>query len=527
MDLSVLIPARNEEFLERTIQDILTNSEAQTEIIVVLDGYLPSPALTIKDPRLTLVYNPESKGQRAATNQAAKLAKGKYLMKSDAHVAFDKGFDRKMLEAFARTGDNVTMIPVMRNLHVFNWICPDGHKSYQGKSNVCQTCNKICTKKDICWIPKPSPARFTFTFDKQPHFQYWGELAKRPENIKGTLINDGTYDTNLRETFSIQGSCFMLTKQKYFELDISSETDFYSWGVQGIEVGCKTWLSGGRVISNLNTWYAHMFRTNNFGGFPYSNPPSLVEKNREKVKELFVKDKWPKAIHSFQWLLDKFRPPEWMETKGIIYYTDSQLDERIAKVVRHQLAQISQENRLPIVSSSLNKMLLNFGDNVALQGLERGYYAMFKQILSALERSTTDIVFFCEADVLYHPSHFDFTPDSKDVFYFNNNVWKVDYQTKKALKVDKCEQLSGMCVYRETALTFVREKIKQLDNNGFDGHYEPRGTRGGWLSEEPNVDIRHDNNLTPSRWSKEQFKNQDNTKGWTEEKCPAWASTLF
>lgn len=516
-DLTILIPARQEEFLEQTIQDILTNSEAQTEIIVVLDGYLPNPALTVNDPRLTLIYNPEAKGQRAATNQAAKLAKGKYVMKADAHVAFDKGFDRKMLEAFKRLDDNVTMIPVMRNLHAFDWVCPEGHKSYQGKSNICTTCQKECTKKDVCWIPKPSPSRFTFTFDKTMHFQYWGTLAKRPENIMGALTNDGTNDPTLRETMSIQGSCFMLTKQRYFDLDISSETDFHSWGQQGVEVACKTWLgpNGGRVIANLNTWYAHMFRTNNFGGFPYSNPQSLVDENRERSRELFQRNKWPKAIHSFQWLLDKFSPPEWMETKGIIYYTDDKLEWKIAMTVQNQL--VGASNDLPIVANSLK----DFPE------LKRGHYAMFRQILSALELSTTDIVFFCEADVLYHPSHFDFTPERKDVFYFNNNVWKVDYHTKKALKVDKCEQLSGMCVYRETALAFVREKIKQIESNGFDGHYEPRGVRGGWLSAEPNVDIRHDNNLTPSRWSKEQFRNKDNILGWTEGNCPAWATTLF
>src|SRR3989304_6240457 len=98
-DLSILIPSRNEEFLGRTIQDILENMEGNTEIIAILDGYLPNPPLR-PDPRVTVIYNPVSVGQRAAANQAAKLAKGKYLMKVDAHCAFDKGFDVKMLQAY-------------------------------------------------------------------------------------------------------------------------------------------------------------------------------------------------------------------------------------------------------------------------------------------------------------------------------------------------------------------------------------------------------------------------------------------
>jgi len=35
-DLSILIPARNEMFLARTIEDILKNSEGKTEVIFVL-----------------------------------------------------------------------------------------------------------------------------------------------------------------------------------------------------------------------------------------------------------------------------------------------------------------------------------------------------------------------------------------------------------------------------------------------------------------------------------------------------------
>lgn len=518
IELSILIPARNEEFLNRTIQDALENIEAQTEIIVVLDGYLPNPALTVNDDRITLIYNPVAHGQRGATNQAAKLAKGKYVMKSDAHLAYDKGFDRKMIEAYKSLpdGDNVTMIPVMKNLHVFDWVCPEGHRFYQGKNDVCETCGKKMIK-DIVWQVKPSPSRFTFMFDKTLHFQYWGELAKRATG-------------DLRETLSIQGSCFMLTKERYFALDISSETDFHSWGQQGVEVACKTWLSGGRVLANLNTWYAHLFRTNNFGGFPYENPQSLVDDNRERSRELFQRNKWPLAIHTFEWLLDRFYPvPEWHDAlkKGIIYYTDSLLDEKIAIPVREQLIKCAFWKDMTIVSSSLKK--LDFGSkNTHFPSLKRSPETMFKEILAALEKSTADIIFFTEHDVLYHPSHFDFLPPDKNIFYFNNNVWKIDAKTKKGVKVDTCEQLSGVCVYKETALAFVREKLKQIQAEGFDRHYEPQSTvRGGWMSAEPNVDIRHDTNLTPSRWSKEEFKNQDNTIGWTEGECPEWAKDLF
>lgn len=527
-DLTVIIPARNEEFLNNTIQDVLSNIEANTEIIAVLDGYVTS---ITPDPRLTLIYNPQARGQRAASNQAAKIARGKYLMKLDAHCALDKGFDRKMLEAFKETGDNVTMIPILRNLHVFDWICQYGHTWYQGKNDICPICSAK-GKKVILWKPKDSPNRFTFMFDKTMHFQYWGELAKRPENIKGVNGN-----TNLRETLSIQGSCFMLTKERYFALDICSE-DFNSWGQQGVEVACKTWLSGGQVVANLNTWYAHMFRTNNFGGFPYSNPESLIEKNRELSRELFQRNKWPLAIHTFEWLLDKFKPvPGWHDepTKGIIYYTDNQLDEKIAKPVRDRLLEISKNKNIPIVSASLKRM--DFGiRNIRFPSLKRSYYAMFKQILGALENSRADIIFFTEHDVLYHPSHFDFISTDKDTFYYNQNVWYLR-QDGHAMHYD-VNQLSGLCVYREAAITHFRERLKRLEteeftrNMGFEpfthGRVQWDNTfkLGIWKSDFPNIDIRFGINSTGMRWHKEEYRNQQLLINWQEsDEIPGWGKT--
>lgn len=550
MDLTIIIPARNEEFLGRTIQDLLQNIEGNTEIIAILDGYLPNPALP-NDPRVTVIYNPEAIGQRAGANQGARLAKGKYLMKVDAHCAFDKGFDRKMLEAFKQVGDNVTMIPLMRNLHAFDWICEEGHRRYQSPSGVCETCGKP-TKKDVCWIAKQSPATFTFRFDKTMHFQYWGELAKREENKKGTLKLDGTYDTNLRETLSIQGSCFMITKEKWFELDICSE-EFFSWGQQGVEVACKTWLSGGKVISNLNTWYAHMFRTRGGDfGFPYHNPQDKVNKNREYSRELFQKDKWNKAIRKFQWLLNKFDPPDWGISRGIIYYTHNTLDGTVlGNTVREKLLKVSESKKLPITSASDKK--IDFGvKNVHFPSMKPrdGYLGMFKKILGALENCSADIVFFAEHDVLYHSSHFDFIPKDENTFYYNQNVYFLRNTDGHVLHYD-VNQLSGLCVYRETALKHFRERFEMTEakykelgldkladgperdqqntlfnrfvrNLGFEPFthhrvdWKNKFNCETWKSEYPNVDVKHGGNATGQRWTKEEYRNQSLLVNWTE-----------
>jgi glycosyltransferase involved in cell wall biosynthesis len=305
-DLSILIPARNEMFLARTVEDILQNIEGKTEVIVVLDGAPADPPIK-DDPRVTVIYNAESIGQRAATNEAAKLSKAKYLIKCDAHCSFDKGFDRKMIEAFKETGDNVTMVSIMRNLWAFDWVCPNGHTRYQGPSGVCKECGKETTK-DIKWIGKTNPQSKSYCFDSEPHFQYFKDYTKRPEYKKDLE------EKNLTETMSLQGSFFMLSREKYFELNICDEA-FGSWGSQGIEVACKTWLSGGRVIVNHNTWYAHMFRTQGGDfGFPYENSGSKIDHAKKTARELFFDNKWDKQIYPLSWLIEKFWPvPGWSE----------------------------------------------------------------------------------------------------------------------------------------------------------------------------------------------------------------------
>ena len=92
-DLSVIIPSRNEEFLTRTIADVLEHSEADTEVIAVLDGAWPVEPIP-DDPRVTLVYHSQSVGQRAACNEAVNISTAKYIMKTDAHCSFAPGFDR-------------------------------------------------------------------------------------------------------------------------------------------------------------------------------------------------------------------------------------------------------------------------------------------------------------------------------------------------------------------------------------------------------------------------------------------------
>lgn len=317
-DISILIPARNEMFLARTIEDILANIEADTEVIVVLDGQWADPEIPQND-RVNIIYVPESIGQRAATNLACKLSKAKYVIKTDAHCSFDKGFDRKMLEAFKKTGDNVTMVPIMRNLWAFDWKCLKcGKKWYQGPTptkcretnfrNTGKPCDSNKFMRKMMWVGKHNPQSTSYCFDSTPHFQYFEDWKHREPYITDKK------EKGLTETMSLQGSFFMMTRDKYWELNICDE-EFGSWGSQGIEVACKTWLSGGQVLVNHNTWYAHMFRTQGGDfGFPYPISGKVQSKAKNFAKDLFFNNNWPQQVRPLSWLVEKFWPVKgWTE----------------------------------------------------------------------------------------------------------------------------------------------------------------------------------------------------------------------
>jgi hypothetical protein len=48
-----------------------------------------------------------------------------------------------------------------------------------------------------------------------------------------------------------------------------------------------------------------------------------------------------------------------------------------------------------------------------------------------------------------------------------------------------------------------------------------------WKSEYPNIDIKHEGNLTGQRWQKSEFRNQKLLINWieTDDEIPGWGKT--
>lgn len=592
-DLSVLIPSRNEEWLSRTVDTVLTAAKAKTEVLVVLDGSWANPPLEQR-PHLTIIHHNTSIGQRAVCNEAARVSKAKYLMKLDAHCMVGEGFDVKLIE---HSQPDWVQVPNLFNLRVFHWRCLRcSSQTDQGPQPTrCGRCKKgenfdrvvIWKPKDgtwfqcqQCWEVQQSTdnrptcnkcsvllrslgrrATDYMNFNSQLQFKYGG---------KPKWVSEQTGDIN--DTMSLLGACFFMERDHYFKIGYNDEK-YGSWGAQGTETAMKTWLSGGRLVVNKGTWYSHLFRTQPGFSFPYSNPGA--ERAYSRAREVWYGNAWPQQVHPLSWLVEKFAPvPGWhtphkdapnheaimkqvvaagekfyterglanqskaviataKPSIGVVYYTDSQLREPIATACRNQLQQ--SLNGHPLVSVSLAS--LDFGNNITLS-IERGYLAMFQQILAGLSELQSDIVFLCEHDVLYHPSHFDFIPERTDTFYYNQNSWRINIDTGHAL-FHYCNQVSGLCADRQLLIDHYRRRIERVEREGFSRRmgFEPgtRGTRHGgvddhswqkWMSAFPNLDIRHGKNLTPSRWKKSEFRNQKYTAGWTEaDEVPGWGQT--
>lgn len=98
-DLSIIIPAKDEPYLSKTILDIEKHAETDYEILVGDD-------------------DKEKLGQRGLMNRLAQQATGKYLMKCDAHCSFQQGFDVTLLKDM---DNNTVMSPMLAQLDPEEW----------------------------------------------------------------------------------------------------------------------------------------------------------------------------------------------------------------------------------------------------------------------------------------------------------------------------------------------------------------------------------------------------------------------
>jgi cephalosporin hydroxylase len=272
--VSFLIPARNEKYLQNTIDNILQNIRGDSEIIVVLDGYVPDPPIVCTDSRVMFIKHETSIGQRAAINEAARASTKDFIFKADAHCAIDEGMDTKLM---ADCEYDWTVIPRMYNLDI---------ETFKPKFN------KRTDYMMVSWNDKNELRSLYYT---GKDFRKWHD---RSELIDDTMCN--------------MGPGFFMHKKRFIETGMCDEGHIGGWSMQGIETSCKAWLSGGRLVVNKKTFFSHWFRGNI--GFPYPMSGRTIDKARKYSMDLWLNNRWPQQTRKFSWLVEKFWPvPGWTE----------------------------------------------------------------------------------------------------------------------------------------------------------------------------------------------------------------------
>jgi glycosyltransferase involved in cell wall biosynthesis len=261
---SVVIPARNETFLQDTIRELLHKASGKIEVIAVLDGYWPPVEQLVEDKRVSYIHFSESRGMRACINAGVGIAKGEYIMKLDAHCMVADGFDGALE---ADCDDNWVVVPTRRRLDPYKWtLIEDG---------------------------RPPIKHMYLSHDLHGR-------EDREANVKENLRSERIVDL-----MSFQGSCWFM-KRSYFDwLELMDEEEYGTFPREAQEIGLKCWLSGGRVVRNKKTWYAHWHKSK-ADGRGYSLDKSQVEKGTRKMEEWKTGRGWHKQTKPLSWLFEYF-----------------------------------------------------------------------------------------------------------------------------------------------------------------------------------------------------------------------------
>jgi len=278
--VSVIIPSRNERFLAPTIADVLEKATGDIEIIAVLDGYWPDPQLPDYD-NLILIHRGAPRGMRPAINAAAAIAKGDYLMKCDAHCMFGEGFD-EILKADCE--DDWIVIPRRKRLDAENWCIQD--------------------------VGKPDVDYNYLSFPDNPSDFGGPGLNGRIWTAKALERTDPKYDID--EELSFQGSCWFAPRDYFYYLELMDDENWGPFWNEAQELGFKSWLSGGKVMRNKKTFYAHIHKGRKYGR-GYRMDSSWAKQGATYANRWLREDKmWHKQKYPLTWLIERFMPmPTW------------------------------------------------------------------------------------------------------------------------------------------------------------------------------------------------------------------------
>ncbi len=428
--LSIAIPSKTEKFLQRTILDVLEKATGEIEVLPILDGYNPPEEEIVKDPRVRYIRLPSVNfsQKRQGINHAVSEAKGEYVMSLDAHCMMAKGFDKQLIKDHQ---PNWVQIPRRNRLDAEKW------------SLQPQIDNRPPIDYEYIMFPP-------LLCDHAIHgFKWDARTLSRSKN----LVDD---------TIQFQGSCWFMTKKWFHKMGFMQVEGYTGWGQEAEEISFTTWKNGGRVVTNKNTWYAHLHkgpvhgrmyhlsREENRRSYAYSYNLWLVE-NRDFFISLIEKfplmpgwpanwkqKLWPTTVIACQSASGgrneatrqsnfdiisntvKITGQKTSKPDATILYITSNIEEtKFENRVKKELVKNSGD--LPIISVSRKPIRL--GDNICVGEVPVCQSSFVRMILKGLEAAKTEFVILAKDDFAYPPEYFSFTPPTKDRVYRYENIW--------------------------------------------------------------------------------------------------------
>jgi glycosyltransferase involved in cell wall biosynthesis len=289
--LSITIPSRNEQFLVKTVDDLLSKAEGLIEIIVVCDGVWADVS-KLTDKRIRIIHHGtirESKGMRASINAGMAIVQGEYVMKIDGHCMMSQGYDKELIKTITDAKEDAThwvVIPRRHRLDPDKWEIANGGKP------------------PIDYMMIDYPQRKFNGRGIGLHGHIWNERYFERKNIM------------IDETMDGQGSFYFMTRKHWDDFFGKLDDDKYGPFAQEAEEVClKTWFSGGKVVVNKNVWYAHLHKGKRGKNYGFSNEQyrqftASIEKGRLYCNDYWINTKDYK--YDFEWLIERFMPiPGW------------------------------------------------------------------------------------------------------------------------------------------------------------------------------------------------------------------------
>ncbi len=279
MKISILIPSRNEPYLTKTVDDVLSKASGShdVEVVVALEAAWPEnwdQVVARHGNKVYTIFHGQAKGMRPSINDCANsaIARGStHLLKLDAHCMFSPGFDDVLLKDI---DDETIVVPRRYGLNVEGWYMEGEAVDYH---------------RLTCPFGNPEDPNDS---SKGLHGVRWRRRTEERADI--------TFD----EEMSSQGSCYFLTRKMWERLGGLSTEGYGQFASEFQQVGLTAWLSGCRVMIQKGCAYGHWFKR---AGRGYSMSRTEVNNGGLYSTWFWMTDQsFPGRVHGLKWLIEHF-----------------------------------------------------------------------------------------------------------------------------------------------------------------------------------------------------------------------------